>query len=603
MRFLLLLSLFLPLISFAQSSEKELIAIEYMNTGEYEKAAQLYEEIYSKNKSTYIYDNYLECLIKTEKWKEAEKLSQRQAKNNPSIARFKVDEGYVLFLQNNQKSSDKIFNETINWAMGSIQYVLDLSASFQSRKLGNWAIKTLKAGKKQFENNGSIIQQLAVVYKEAGMYAEMTDEHFELIEKSSLGLAEVQKQLQDLLLEDIDGKYTEILKEKLLGKVQKNPADATYTRLLIWFYEQNKQFDVALMHSKAFDKRSKNDGDLTFELAQLAISNGFFDVAESALEYVISLGENKLLYAEAKDLLFEVEYLKLSSNPASTKKEYDDFAKKIKISLQENHSNKSLYSLLTRLAYIEAYFLSMPNEAIEHIDPIFSLSGLQNIDYANAKLLKGDIMLIKGDVWEASLLYSQVEKAYKNDTIGFYAKFRNARLYYFIGEFDYAEAQLEILRGATSKLIANDAMDLYLTIQENVDYDSSYVPLEKYAKADMLMFSLKYSEALAVLDTILNNFPSHPVLDDAIFKKAQIYLLLKQYDDAIANLNKIVEEYYFDILADNALFTLASIYENNLNNKELAMKNYLQLIEDFPGSILVNEARIRYRALRGDNLN
>ena len=131
----------------------------------------------------------------------------------------------------------------------------------------------------------------------------------------------------------------------------------------------------------------------------------------------------------------------------------------------------------------------MPNEAIEHIDPIFNLSGLQNIDYANAKLLKGDIMLIKGDVWEASLLYSQVEKAYKNDTIGFYAKFRNARLYYFIGEFDYAEAQLEILRGATSKLIANDAMDLYLTIQENVDYDSSYVPLEKYTTADMLMFS------------------------------------------------------------------------------------------------------------------
>ncbi|HPS84125.1 MAG TPA: tetratricopeptide repeat protein, partial [Bacteroidales bacterium] len=150
---------------------------------------------------------------------------------------------------------------------------------------------------------------------------------------------------------------------------------------------------------------------------------------------------------------------------------------------------------------------------------------------------------------------------------------------------------------------ANDAMELFLVIQENVDYDSSYVPLEKFARADMLAFCLQYNEALLVLDTILKSFPAHPVLDDAVYKRAEIYMAMKQYDKAAAELKVIISAYYFDILADNALFMLGNIYESFIPDKEQAMKYYLQLVTDFPGSILVNEARQRYRALRGDNLN
>lgn len=587
----------------AQTTEKELLAREYMVNGEFEKARQLYTEIYDKNNSTYIYDNYLECLIQTESWKDAEKLVQKQAKANPSVPRFRVDEGYVLKLEGNAKQSDKIFNEAVQWAIWSDVVVVDLATAFQMRELNDWAIKTLIEGKRSFPASGSLKIQLAKAFQRNGQYAEMIEEYLALLESPMFGIAEIQKQLQDVIMLDKEGSISGIFRDKLLQKLQKDPSNYDYTRLLIWFYEQNDDFSKALLQARAYDKRAKTDGDLVYEVSQLCISNNKWDLATEGLNFVVSLGDEKSYYNDALDLLLEVKYLKLTSDPASLVSDYQALASDLKTALKSSQFRRNRYNMIVRLATIEAYYLNQPDSAINRLNNVVNSQGYQPVQYAEAKLLSGDVMLLRGDVWEGSLLYSQVEKAFKNDTMGFYAKFRNARFYYFIGEFDYASAQLDILKGATSKLIANDAMELSLVIQENIDYDSSYVPLEKLAKADMMIFSLRYDEALLILDTILKSYPKHPVLDDAVFRKAQIYMTLKQYDNAILALKEILSSYYLDILADNALFMLGNIYETYLPDKELALKYYLQLITDFPGSILANDARQHYRALRGDKIN
>jgi len=594
---------FYGFLGFSQGNEKELLAQEYMNAGQYDKAIVLFEEIYSKNSSTYIYDSYLECLLKTEDWKAAEKLIQKHKRNNPLIPRFYVDEGYVQLLQNNIKQSDKIFNDAIKWAISSEQLIIDLSNAFQIRELNNWAIQTLSAGKKQFPQSTTLKIQLAGLYMKAGKYSEMLDEYFILLENPFFGVEELQKHIQSLLMEDRDGQISITFKNKLLEKIQKYPSNPDYNRLLVWNYELNGEFEKAFIQAKAYDKRTKNDGDFSFDVAQLCVSNKNYTIAEDALSFIVSLGSDKSLFDDANDLLLEVKYLKLTDNPASQKSDFIALSEELKQSLNNSTYKRNRYKTLMRLAYIEAFYISQPDAALSHLNQIINTPGYQPYEYANAKMLQGDIMLLKDEVWEASLLYSQVEKAFKNDTLGFYAKFKNARLYYFLGEFDYASAQLEILRGATSKLIANDAMELFLVIQENVDEDSSYVPLEKFAKANMLAFCLKYDDALLVLDTILKSFPNHPILDDAIYKRAEIYMALKQYDKAASELKTIISAYYYDILADNALFMLGNIYEYYIPDKEQAMKYYLQLISDFPGSILINDARQHYRAIRGDNLN
>ena len=431
----------------------------------------------------------------------------------------------------------------------------------------------------------------------------MLYEYFILLENPFFGVEELQKHIQSLLIEDIDWQISITFKNKLLEKIQKYPSNPDYNRLLVWNYELNGEFEKAFIQAKAYDKRTKNDGDFSFDVAQLCVSNKNYTIAEDALSFIVSLGSDKSLFDDANDLLLEVKYLKLTDNPASQKSDFISLSEELKQSFNNSTYKRNRYKTLMRLAYIEAFYISQPDAALSHLNQIINTPGYQPYEYANAKMLQGDIMLLKDEVWEASLLYSHVEKAFKNDTLGFYAKFKNARLYYFLGEFDYASAQLEILRGATSKLIANDAMELFLVIQENVDEDSSYVPLEKFAKANMLAFCLKYDDALLVLDTILKSFPNHPILDDAIYTRAEIYMALKQYDKAASELKTIISAYYYDILADNALFMLGNIYEYYIPDKEQAMKYYLQLISDFPGSILINDARQHYRAIRGDNLN
>ena len=63
--------------------------------------------------------------------------------------------------------------------------------------------------------------------------------------------------------------------------------------------------------------------------------------------------------------------------------------------------------------------------------------------------------------------------------------------------------QLDILKAATSKLIANDAMELSLLISDNIEEDSLTTPLQMYARADLLEFRNLDNDALAVLDSVI----------------------------------------------------------------------------------------------------
>jgi tetratricopeptide (TPR) repeat protein len=209
-------------------------------------------------------------------------------------------------------------------------------------------------------------------------------------------------------------------------------------------------------------------------------------------------------------------------------------------------------------------------------------------------------MLFTGEVWEAKLLYAQVEKAFKNDPVGHNAKFRNAKLSFYIGEFHWAKAQLDVLKAATSKLIANDALQLSVFISDNIGMDSSLTALELFAHADLLLFRNKDELALQTLDSIFDLADYHPIFDEVWYKKAEIMIKRKQFEKASEYLQKIIDDYAYDITADNALFLLADLNENHFNDKPKAMQLYQKLLEDYPASLFTVEARKRYRILRGD---
>ena len=226
-----------------------------------------------------------------------------------------------------------------------------------------------------------------------------------------------------------------------------------------------------------------------------------------------------------------------------------------------------------------------------------------DVDLAECKLEYADIQLLLGNIWESLLYYSQVEKDFKEHPIGHEAKFRRAKIAYYQGDFEWAQAQLGTLKASTSKLIANDAMDLSLLITDNYNLDTSSIAMEVFAAADLLYYQQRYIEAIVKYDSIIITFSGHSLSDEIYMRKAEIYSKLGDLDNALKMYEKIINEWPYDILSDDALYKQANIYENKLEDYDKAMELYERILIEHNSSIFTAEARKRFRMLRGDDLN
>jgi tetratricopeptide (TPR) repeat protein len=221
---------------------------------------------------------------------------------------------------------------------------------------------------------------------------------------------------------------------------------------------------------------------------------------------------------------------------------------------------------------------------------------------ANCKLELADFYIMKGEVWEALLLYGQVDIDFLQEPLGQEAKFRNAKLSYYLGEFEWAKAQLDILKSATTQLIANNALELSLLIQDNT-VDSILEPLQLFAQADLFFVQKNYTRSLEILDSLLLLYPKHVLTDDILFKKAQIYASNKLFEKAATYYQQVYQEFGSDILGDNALYQLAKLNQKQLNNPKEALKYYETFLNNYSGSFFLTDCRKQYRLLRGDLIN
>jgi len=277
--------------------------------------------------------------------------------------------------------------------------------------------------------------------------------------------------------------------------------------------------------------------------------------------------------------------------------------KDYKATLAELGRSARTASLVRGLSHLYAFYLDQPDSAINDLEDAILFPGISKTSKAECKLELGDVYLFTGNVWDSDLLYKQIDKDFKNDPLGQEAKYRAARLDYFRGDFLWAQAQLDVLKTATSQLIANDALSLSLLISDNIGLDSTTDALMLFSRADLLAYRNKTDDALLTLDTLLKDYPDHSLVDDAWFKQAQIMDMRRNWTSVDSLYAKIVTYDSTSVLADDALFRRAELYENKLNNKQKAMELYENLLTKYPGSLFAVEARKRYRTLRGDTFN
>lgn len=588
---------------FAQAVTDEQLGLQYYNAREFEKSAALFERLFDEKPTVYNYTYLLQSLLELEDLDKAEKIVKRQAKKNPDDPRYIVDQGYVLIRANQSSKATKIFDEAIKDLPADQRKIMELANAFQVRRENDYAIKTYMRGRQLLSPVYTFGFELANLYEVQGSFDKMTGEYIELLETRPDMQMQVQDRLQNSLNNDPEGLKSEAVRTALLKKVQKSPDDVMLSEMMLWLSIQLKDFEAALIQAKALDRRLEENGGRVFALGQLSISNKNYNTAAEAFSYVINRSDDMPLVVQSKVELLRSEYEIVTGKYPVTHGDLIKLEDKYVKTLDEAGRNPLIFPLIRNLAHLRAFFLDNTSSAIELLEELIGLTGNDRLLQADCKLELADIYLFTGDPWEATLLYSQVDKAFKNDPVGHEARFRNARLSFYICEFDWARAQLDVLKAATSKLIANDAMSLSLLITDNIEEDSSTVALGTYARADLLLYRNQPEAALGVLDSLMQAFPGHSITDDALMKKAEILMKQGRFSESETIYQKVITDYGDGILGDDALFNLAQLYDKHLNDNTKAMAAYQELLVKYPGSLFTVDARKRFRTLRGDQVN
>jgi hypothetical protein len=584
---------------FSQDKQnKSQLAFEYYRNKEFDKAAVYYYELYQEKKNTVYRKYYIQCLTSGKDLETAEKFVKKELRKNKSDLDLRVEEAYISELLGKTDKANKKYQDLIQEASLGANSTKTLAQSFIRKRKYILAEECYKAGQNNLTGS-DFFYELANLYSIQRKYDKMIDAYLDLLNKNSSYLGSVQTRIQALSTNDIDGSLNPILEKALIKRIQSS-SNPIYPELLIWQYIQTGKYSLAKQQAEALDKRFNEKGKRLFELGQIASENDKTEIANECFDLIYKYGKSSPYYFNAK----LIELSKLYDSATKTKTPSKDILLELesKIYTTANEAPRKLkYPLIKLLAQVDAFYLNKPDIALSHIDTVLNKYRLSPEEIADFNLLKGDIYLLDNNPWDATLIYAKVEQDNKENPYGAEAKFRKAKLAYYTGQFEWAKAQLDVLKASTSKLISNDSFDLSLFISENSTEDSLQTAMKMFAKSDLLQFRRDYNNATKILDSILLKFPTGELMDDVLFRKAKIKEDQALYTESIDIYNSIVTDFSYGILADNALIAMGRINQYKLKDIESAMANYTQLLLNYKGSIFVVEARDSLRELRGDN--
>lgn len=597
----LLLLLFLLTCSTAMLGQTDIELAEYYYTqGEFEQAKLYYEKIYKNNKTDKVYTKYLETLIELGEFDIAEKMVKKKIKRSKDQATAHLDLGSLYKRFDRLDLADEEFNEAIEELQPGRSNGSKLGRAFTKINEYSYALKAYQKSQKIANDGYQFHYEIANLLGAMGDHEGMIISFLDLLAVSPNFIRTVQNSLNRNLNIVSHEDRADLLKRNLLLRVQNQPEVTVYNELLIWLFMQKKNFPAAFVQAKALDQRLTEPGSRIFQLGKLAHNNKDFETATQAYQYLIDKGENNDYFVSAQIEMLKVLEDEIIEKPNYTIEDIDRLALTYQEAIDNLGRQPSTAPLLKAFAHVKGFYQHDTEGAVDLLYEALELPGLYGAVEAMIKLELGDILLLKNKVWDAALLYAQVELDYKEDLIGHEAKLRNAKIAYYTGDFDWAQAQLDVLKASTSKLISNDAIDLSLLITDNFNMDTTVIPMQMYAMSELLTYQNQTDEALLKLDSILTEYPMHTLSDEILMKKAEIYENLHDYQKAADLYEEVTDIYALDITADDALYKLAELNNYVFKDLEKAQELYHNILNDFSGSLYVIDARKKYRELRGD---
>lgn len=561
----------------------------------FDKASEIYRKLLDQNlANAELYNEYLSLLMQMKDYKSAEKLVEQRGRifqNSPFV---NLDFARIYLATDKKKKAEEEFDKAVKNMNGDDLVTQQMANTFIAMGRDDYALKTYEHAVELLRNAYTYSGPMARLYTKTGAI----DKAVAILLDGGLamngGVEDVKATLLELL--GNDEKKIQVAQKAIVKKINEQPENPYFAELLTWLYTQKDDWEGAMIQIQALDNRYREQGERLLEFAKYAAKEHKYDIAYKTYDEIIVKGKEFPYYGVAKSEKLGVRFEQLQNDPT--------FKKEDIVALENEYAaffaefpQQYTTQVIRDYATLEAQYANNPQKAMELLEKAINDPNARRDFVGAAKLQLGDYYVLLGRIWDASLVYSQVDKAFREDMLGEDARYRNAKLYYYIGDFNFAEGQLSVLKASTSELIANDALNLSVLITENTAADSNYIPLRRFAYADLLLFQNKDNEAEVLLDSISSAFPEHPLKDDILMQKAKIALKHREYNKALDQLKDIYVKFGKDVLGDDAVFKTADIYEKNLHDAEKAKHFYEQLIVDYPGSTYVQTARNRLNAL------
>ena len=588
-KLLLHISLFFSLIGFSQNEQ---LAQYYYDKGDFEKAKISYEELLQSVPQNYQYFiRTIDCYQQLKQFDVAEKAIQTRLDKYKQSSLL-VELGYNFKIQQQDEKAQKYFEQALAKIKSNPNEVYGIANSFEKKVLLDYALQAYKTAV-QLQPNFNFNYQMGLLYGQLGntdmMISTFLDEAFVHQESTIL----IQNQFSRFMTDEGDAGFSANLRKALITRTQKNQ-DVYWNQFLSWFYTQQKEFGKAFVQEKAIYKRNPESLNAIINLAQLAIDEKDDTTATTILEFVLENTTEIELLVQANTYLMQVKI------DTTSEKEWPNLETELSALISKYGISPFTLSLQLMQAHFLTFNLKKPEAGKTIVRAALELQ-LDEYETAQAKMELADILLYEAKFNQALLYYSQIETDLKNDAVAHEASLKAAKTSYFKTDLEWALKQFKELKSASTQLIANDALEYFLLINDNTVADSTQVALKSFAKADYLEYQNRNQEAIQAFQAILKQFKGQEIEAVTNLRLGQLYEKIGEFSLALAQYQSIIEQHSDGIYVDEALYFSAELYKNRLQLLEKAKPLYEKIIFNHQDSIYFVEARRKFRELRGDS--
>lgn len=595
MRFILILILFcFSNIVFAQQSDSKLAYTYYQNK-EYVKAAEMFLQLYERTRASYYLDYHIISLINAKEYDSAEKTLKKYLKTDDNNKDFLVNLGYIYTQQGKTNKAEEYFNRAVKKLIPYENDIHSLANKFRNIREYNWANKTYLKGRELLNRPLAFTAEMGDNYMMDRDYDNMFALFVEALLQNPEKLSTITSKLSFARSYDVNGNADKVIASQLEKIFRQKDYPSVFDELGVWYSLQTGDYTQAFNHAVKLNAKNTDKLYIYIDIAHEAANARKYDIARQAYQRVIQKGkeENPYYYTARKEIL-NCKYRQYDQAQPPVEN-YRNLVSECKDFLQETGYSNANADIIVLTSDLYAYHLSLPDSADQILQKGIGIKRLNTLTLDILKSKRADLLTYMNNPWEAVILYTQIEKANPNNDIGYEAKLKKARLAYFEGDLLWAKAQYDVLKGSTSKLISNDALQMSHFLNMNYEEEGDNSDLERLATTEYAVYRHQSEEVLPVLDSLIQNSATG-IADYAALVKSGVLLSQHQDQEAALILEKLAKASGQTYIRAKAIFELANL-KNRTDQKQQALGLYQQLVSDYSGSVYSVEAGKIYREL------